>query len=127
MALLRGLIKYWIFIIAAAAGAYLLVYNRDFIYVNIPRVAQFKVMTAVAFIACFVAGATSVVVYFFFETIKKSFEIRTLTKRVRSLENQLGKNSGQSLPAVGVEPDRAGGTMSTQKSGDAFPPEGEIF
>lgn len=89
MPLVRQLLKHWLFLVAASFGAYILIYNQERIYVTLPGIAEFRVVTAVAFIAAFLVGATMVTLHFLFDIIRKNLEIRRYTKRIRHLESEL--------------------------------------
>ncbi len=73
----------------AAIAAYLLIFNQERIYINLPGIGEFKVIAALAFIICFAIGATAVTFYFGTDVLRKSWEIKRLTKRVKHLEGKL--------------------------------------
>ena len=121
MNIIKQLLKFWIVIVFGCAGAYLLLYNQEPIYVNLPGIGEFKIMTAIAFIACFFVGATTVVIHFSIDLLKKSIELRTLKKKLKSYEHgqyQANQHKNSPLP-ITVAPHK--------KIDDKFPPEGEIF
>ncbi len=121
MNIIKQMLKFWVVIVFGCAGAYLLLYNQEPIYVNLPGIGEFKVMAAIAFIACFLIGATTVVIHFTFDLLKKSIEVRGLKKRVKALEsaqNSTNNFKSSSLPETNATP---------KKIDDKFPPEGEIF
>lgn len=89
MALIRHILRFWLVLVFAGAGAYVLLFNQERIYVNLPGLGEFRVVAAVAFIACFLLGASAVTLHFIFDVLKKSFEISKLKKRNRLLESDL--------------------------------------
>jgi len=117
--IIKQLLKFWFVIVFGCAGAYLLMYNQEPIYVNLPGIGEFKIMTAIAFIACFLAGATTVVVHFIIDIVKKSMEVRSLRKKLKSrVQSHDIQNQTSPLPI----------TAAPHKNiDDKFPPEGEIF
>src|SRR5688500_14365330 len=85
----RRLISYWALLVVAAIGAYILLYNQELIYVVLPGIGQFKVLSAIAFIVCFLLGVTFVSLYFMVDIFKKTWEIRSLRKKNVFLNEQL--------------------------------------
>ncbi len=74
-------------------------------------IGEFKVMSAIAFIACFLLGVTAVTLFFIFDFLKKIYEIRRLKKRVGYLERELQKNT-----KLGASDDQLSTSSSSYKS-----------
>jgi predicted membrane protein len=90
-ALVRQLFKFWFVLLLASGAAYLLMYNQERIYVSLPGIGEFKVITAIAFIVSFMLGATTVTLYFASDMVKKSWELRSRNKRIKTLEKLLSE------------------------------------
>lgn len=103
---LRRLGSFWVILVACALGGYFCLFNLEYMYVNIPHVAELKVRAAVAFIGCFLAGATVVIIYFGFDAMKKSFIIGQKNRKIKDLERKLARldNSTQPQSTLDVNP-----------------------
>lgn len=103
MDFIRRLGSFWIVLLLCSIGGYFCLFNLDYIYVNVPQMGEFKVRAAVAYIACFLAGATVVIIYFGFEIFRKSWIIMQKNKQIRDLENKLAA-SNRSFTTREMEP-----------------------
>ncbi len=102
----RRLGAFWIILVACALGGYFCLFNLDYIYVNIPHIAELKVRAAVAFIGCFLSGASVVIVFFGFDAMKKSFIIGQKNRKIKDLERKLARFDKSTPPesALDVNP-----------------------
>jgi uncharacterized integral membrane protein len=87
--MVSGLIRFWLFLAAAAFGAYILSFNRDLVLISIPGVGEYEIILAVALILSFIIGATVMLLYQIQEIIIRSFEMRKLRKQIRQLEKEV--------------------------------------
>ncbi len=87
--LIRQLLKFWLVLMLAAVSAYLLIFNQERIYINLPGIGEFRIIAALAFLICFAIGATTVTFYFGTDVLRKTWEIKRQNKRIRHLERKL--------------------------------------
>ena len=87
----KKMASYWFFILIMGCTVYFCISNLDFIYVKVPHVGQFKTRAALAFLAVFIAGAGIGGAWFGLDTFKKALKLRSLNKRLHSLEAELAK------------------------------------
>lgn len=102
MDFIRRLGSFWIVLLFCCLGGYFCLFNLDYIYVNIPQMGEFKVRAAVAYIGCFLAGASVVILFFGFELFRKSWVIRQKNRQIRDLEKKLAA-SGRSAPSQDLD------------------------
>jgi len=132
MTLVKKLIGFWFVILSACLGAYVLFYNQEPIYVRLPGVGEFKVWSALAFLVSYFLGVTTVTLYFLIDTLKKTFEIRRLSRRLRAYEADQDRLPSRSIRGRSDLATTGAGSISPasgsrSKGGERFPPEGELF
>ena len=86
MDFLRKLTSFWFLLLLVGGVGYFGAHNLEKIYVTIPQVGEFKTVAAIAFLSCFLAGAFVAVVFFGWDSVKKSITIRKLNKRIGNIE-----------------------------------------
>lgn len=97
--LIRQLLKFWLVLMLAAVAAYLLIFNQERIYINLPGIGEFRVIAALAFLISFAVGATTVTFYFGADVLRKTWEIKRQNKRIRHLERKLEDFGGAPVEA----------------------------
>ena len=88
MEFIKKLSSFWLLLLLVGAASYFSAHNLERIYVNIPHFGEFKMRAAVAFMFCFLTGATVTVVYFGWDSVKKSVQVRRMQKRINKLEQE---------------------------------------
>ena len=103
------LVKFWFFLLAAAVGVYLIMYNQDRVYVHLKGIGEFKIIAGLAYFSAFIAGALTVTLYIITDIFRKSFEIHKLSRKTRSLERNLEgmKDSPSSIAKPVSQPEVA--------------------
>lgn len=93
MVFIWRLAKFWLAISALLLMALFCIFNQDYIDVHWGQFGVTRVQAAVAYITCFFLGASVVTLFFGFDILKKTMEIRRLKKQVRNFEGRLLENA----------------------------------
>ncbi len=83
MKLIRALAAFWVLLVALAFGAFICTINTDPVVIRLPPDMELRLPLAIALICAFLYGATTVILYFFWDLTKKSLELRRLNKQLR--------------------------------------------
>ena len=79
--------KLWVILAFVVIAIYFTVFNQERVHIRMPPwIQQVSVPLFVVEMAFFGAGAMVMTIYFGLESLKKSLEIRRLTKRLKELD-----------------------------------------
>lgn len=109
MKLLQLLLKFWVLIIALAFGTFVCVINTDPVVMRLPPDMELRMPLAMTLISGFLYGASTVILFFFFDIAKKTLEVRKLQKQLADREL-----SAASKPSDLSEPTPFTGTQSIE-------------
>ena len=87
--------SFWFFIVVVIAAGYFSAFNLDYIYVNLPHIAEFKVRAAIAFMGAFLVGCLLSTLFFGIDSMSKSMKIRDLNKKLRIMAPSDGAPTGK--------------------------------
>lgn len=109
MQFLGRLAKFWLLLGFVGTSGYFGYFNRDRIVISAPPwMDQVSVPAYSAYMTMFLIGAAVTCIYLGLDTVKKSMEIRRLTRRLRELE-----------------PSRASGRAAAESRSPAISPAAE--
>jgi uncharacterized membrane protein YciS (DUF1049 family) len=89
MDFIKKLASYWFFLVVMGLVIYFCISNIEFIYVRVPHIGEFKTRAAFAFLSAFMAGSAVGGAWFGMDTLKKALKVRSLSRRVQQLQNEL--------------------------------------
>ncbi len=98
MKFLNKLISHWLILVTGAVLGYFCSFNLDPIYVHFPQLGEYRMRGATLFMLFFLAGCAWSSLYFTLDTIRKSWTVRNLKKRIKALETH-GHKPAPPVPA----------------------------
>lgn len=94
MHVLGRIAKFWVLWVIACLSLYLAYFNQERIGLSLePWIEHINLPGYLVYMAFFILGAVVMTCYFLIDSLKKTLEIRRLTRRLKELET-----AGQMLP-----------------------------
>lgn len=86
MGFIIKLVRFWVLLVFAVSTGYFAIYNQDHVALKLPPwIEHVSVPAYGAFATFFLFGASVVTLYFGFDSMRKTLEIRRLNKQIREL------------------------------------------
>lgn len=103
MRFVMKLLRFWVLLVFVASSGYFAIYNQDHVALKLPPwIEHVSVPAYGAFVAFFLFGATIVTIFFGFDSMRKTLEIRRLNKQIKELGGQPDRSIGQSRDSLGA-------------------------
>lgn len=86
MGFVTKLVRFWVLLIFAASTGYFAIYNQDHVALKLPPwIEHVSVPAYGAFATFFLFGAAVVTLFFGFDSMRKTVEIRRLNKQIKKM------------------------------------------